>query len=558
MSSSARRRILTALLLVLVGGVSAGIARGEEDPPYALYQLGAPDFTREEADALAKRLKLKVPKALPTAGAPGAAVSSDITLYLDKKQNLRLSYDTDGGRLQLYTDLTDKSLKALSAERSFARANEFLKTNALLPDQEVLSPGEFVVLATQPATLKKGELKTGPKRDVLGTARFQRTLDGLPVFGPSSIVLADVARNGVVGLTRSFRPTLGRSPVEIISAKQASDRFQQEFGAHLQQLYGDNQPQVNVQGPELIYYEQGHQYIQPGYRFFAELTSDAGTRSSFIWVVPAVDKTPEAIENVPPLAQDNIPSEPEEGQVHAATAARRYGMYVVREDYSGWLEDAYYFGRNLRTGNYWYRVGHSERPEVTEVQYLWNRPWFWHAFDSVPDLSASYIGTVDLAIIEGHGAPWQITTLQNNGDIIDLRNIAGYGGNNGRGGQTDYIVWQGCGIIPAPGDPYGGYYAAPNGPFSVWFQIFRGMRGNFGYRTTIHVYNNAGKFFGYYAGVGHDALSAWFISVNGNAYGHANGWNYANAVVLAGQEGATIYDNTRVANPGGLSMWWQY
>ncbi|MFX9038859.1 hypothetical protein ABTN43_19805, partial [Acinetobacter baumannii] len=82
-------------------------------------------------------------------------------------------------------------------------------------------------------------------------------------------------------------------------------------------------------------------------------------------------------------------------------------------------------------------------------------------------------------------APWDITTYKNYGDRIDLTQIAGYGANR-LNGKTAWCIWQSCDVVPVPGDGYGGNFTHGSA-FDVWWTIFKGMRGNFGYRTTMGI-----------------------------------------------------------------------
>jgi hypothetical protein len=186
-------------------------------------------------------------------------------------------------------------------------------------------------------------------------------------------------------------------------------------------------------------------------------------------------------------------------------------------------------------------------------------------------------------LIEGHGAPWKVTTLQDRCSFccdspepkpppappatcttvcteqtcIDLTGIAGYGGAF-TDDLTDYIVWQACSVIPAPGDPYGGSYQSPATVLDVWYSMFKGLRGVYGYRTLMNIYNRVGGPFGKDIGYGFQNLSAWFKETDNNYFRHKNGNNYGSVVIVTGHEADRVYDTTPLKLPSSLTMWWAH
>ena len=240
--------------------------------------------------------------------------------------------------------------------------------------------------------------------------------------------------------------------------------------------------------------------------------------------------------------------------------AIQFGRYLLRDDDAGWLRDAQGFGANIEATNTFARVFLSKPfPPMNDAQFFWNYPWLWEPTGSpATDQSPSFPGSVHIALIEGHGLPWWISTEKNCCDVIDLTQITGFGGYHTPGELTDYVIWQSCSVVPAPGDPYGGNYASPASPFDVWFTIFQGLRGTYGYRSEMNIWNGVGMAFASDIGFGVANLTAWFNECNNNVFHHGNGWNYGSAVLISGQEGDTLYDTCALPPPGSLTIWWQH
>ena len=73
-------------------------------------------------------------------------------------------------------------------------------------------------------------VQIGQAVDVLRTVEFRRQLDGLDVFGPTSILSVDVGAGGVTGGVIDLRPVAPTgTPVQIISRSDATKQFIQQF-----------------------------------------------------------------------------------------------------------------------------------------------------------------------------------------------------------------------------------------------------------------------------------------------------------------------------------------
>ena len=499
------------------------------------------------------------------------------------------------GSVRIFPDLTKPPNPNLPNRRQTLRmVMDFLNgPGGMQGGMRDFSVGEIVTLTEQPAQMGQtpgttgaaiGQLlpavQIGEPMDVLRTVEFVRQLDGLDVLGPTSILSVDIGAEGVAGGAINLRGIGKHGPrMSIISQGDATQQFLAQFPYPV--TMGDDDEGEGASGTiksaaaatgltgrllstQLIYYEQGGRFIQPAYLFNVLLVGPTGARAGLNWLIPAVQDTPEPIINQPvfdlpdPFAPG--PGTPPLPPACVVPDAIQFGRYLLRDDDPGWLRDAQGFGADIEASNTFARAFLSKPfPPTNDAQFFWNYPWLWVPSGVPPtDQSPSFPGSVHIALIEGHGLPWWISTEKNCCDVIDLTQITGFGGYHTPGELTDYVVWQSCSVVPAPGDPYGGNYASPASPFDVWFTIFQGLRGTYGYRSEMNIWNGVGMAFASDIGFGVANLSAWFTECSNNVFHHGNGWNYGSAVLISGQESDTLYDTCALPPPGSLTIWWQH
>lgn len=584
------RRALVCTVTVLAVGFWSAPLRADSDGGgrghrFFLYPLTGPALTPDDASAIAATMGL-VPLTDPASGRAGSA-------FADADGTVRLLFAD--GSVRLFPRLDGAPGAAPNRGQAMKMAERWLISLGLPVKDWGARVRGVITLSNEPATMSPvpgdvggtGPLQVGPKNDVLRTVEFVRTQDGLEVRGPDSVLAVDVGHGGIVGGSLAVAGFAASGiPVAIMSRDAATQEFLREFPYPVQvgddegddgddDAGGDDTPPATAPATgdgtsgrlvrtQLIYYEQGGSYLQPAYMFDVVLTSPLGLHTGMTWLVPAVQGTPEPIVNQPvldlppavePQFSDFIPQ-----PVCEQPSDIKYGRYVLRQDNDGWLVDAQGFGANIAAANTFARVFvNPSLPPVNDYQFYWNYPWLWQPSGSPPtDSSPSFPGSVNVALIEGHGAPWLITTLMNCCDVIYLPSITGFGGYHAPAELTDYVIWQSCDVIPAPGDPYGGAYAAPASPFDVWFHMFQGMRGTYGYHTTMGIWNGVAKAFGADLGWGAQNLAAWFAECNSGVQHHDNGWNYGAVVLVSGHEGDTLYDTCPLPPPGSLTIWWQH
>ena len=526
----------------------------------AVYEL-EPRTGLSLADAMrVSRLMNLVPA--EDRGQESASTSLKSTaVFRDKSGKARLIFREDTGSLELLPELAEVREQARPSQEAIRLAQQWLRQNELWRlEGEELKAGELTTLTRQEFTPKG---KASEPVDALRTVHFIRYLDGLRVYGPTSGLTVDVGEKGVLGVFSTLRPLMKarRVPVEVMSQEEAREEFARRFSSEMHQWSRSNpEYRAELASVDLIYYEQGLRFIQPVYRFMVRVTNTHGTVGNYIRLLAASRQSPELIPSRVHPAQA-APLSPKGRDLRKEVAGGPdpidYGMYVVRNDSSDWVDDAWEFHEGFDSGNFFGRFFFG-LPPTQMTQYYWNYQWLWEAGGGQPDLSQYFVGEVNFAIIEGHGLQWWISTSGNCCDVIDLPKIAGYGGFNGKNGLTDYIVWKSCSVIPAPGDPYGTDYQSPATPFDVWWTIFQGMRGTYGFRTEMWIDDDISQSFAFNVGLGAANLASWFHATDNCKWDHSSGMEYGSAVLVSGHEGDRAYDSAALPRPGSLTIWWQH
>ncbi len=503
-------------------------------------------------------------------------------------------------QLVVLPDLSKAKSEALSLDKAVEMARLFVQKNNLAPREELKSfKPEVSVWSRNDIDKEGGE---GETRDVIRSVRFVRQFDGLEVVGPASMLSINVDEDDVVGASDFLRP-LAKSDLKPVLRPMAEieEEFRKKLSAEISEK---NKPETKISQPKLVYLEQGKNWVQPAYRYDVEFVYPNEQRAADVYFIPAASNSPERIvmemndsqgaptmpkgdgsetpladlpvfktpmtrgttDGLQPMSATSsatsstrnaafISQRPWETTTrsHAqAGAPIKIGLYINRQDNACWLNDANEFMGSLNTFN-WI----TGRPNKERTQYFWNHDWLWHAAGGISDQSANFAGKVNMAMLEGHGAPWIMTTLSNNSDVLHLNKFAGFGGNRAPGQKTNYLVFHSCSLVPVPGSAFGWDYTSGS-PFNVWWGVFKGMRGAYGYHVTMYICDGVGGSFGTKIGLGTPNLAAWLDSTANNRIGHPNGFGYGSAVLVSGRENDRLYDTGNLSNPGGLTMWWNH
>lgn len=525
-------------------GASLASAFGQA-ATYHFYKQGASPFVIDQATSIARNYNL-TPIRSVTGGFSG--------LYAMGDGSVRLGFENGGFHFQ--PDIRGLTAAPLDAPTIQKLGRGFFDKFNLIPRGTAIIPGQSLLWSACDGSVKQGN---GKPRDVLRTQIFNVVLDGMPVVGPRSVLSVTADSQGIVGSEDMLLPAV-QLP-DVVNVKSLS-QIEREFAMQARLHYARGK--YTVSNRRLAYYEQGTGFIQPVFLYDTLFTDTNGNQTGDSIVVPLATNPPEAIQDgcnsnaLPPIHPDSAPTITQANPLEEAFASMGslqapsaiVGQYIVREDDDCWLADAQAFWSTLNFG----RNSTPWHPTITRRDYWWDYPWCWETALGVPDNSPYFVNQDNLVQIEGHGAPWDITTYKNYGDRIDLTQIAGYGANR-LNGKTAWCIWQSCDVVPVPGDGYGGNFTHGSA-FDVWWTIFKGMRGNFGYRTTMGICNGVGSNYGLLCGLGFPMVSSWLNCTASNPQGHPSGWNYGSCVIVSGHEADTFYNNSGVPNPSSLTMWW--
>lgn len=527
---------------VMFGVVSvAGSAAGQTQDLH-FYQLGGTQLNIDQAQVIARQFDLSQGKD-PNGGA--------LPVWLMGDGSVRQSFI--GGVLYMNPDLPNERKKAPELPAVQRYAENFLGDNKLRPDdRSQWQVGEFNPWSRQAAVPDKpgGSIITP-----IVNVRFQRMLEKLPCIGPSSILSVNVDAAGPAGVLASVRPV---SLMEDKVEPKSLDQINAEFLMDLDIVKKLNPGTVQVQSKRLCYFEQGLRFVQPVWQFNVLITGKAGDKTLDEIIVPVALNSPEPVQygnfsGQPPV----IPSSANTRSFTSHINNVRLGEYVVREDADQGicLNVANAFWVNSLFG----AVGIGKM--VSRTQYYWDHQWLWEDALGIPDQSRYYPGAVDFGVVVSHGAPWQFSSLSNYGEWTDLHNMNHFGANSGAGNPdqdyTSYLLYTACSMMPAPGDPYGGTYTSGS-PFDVWWNMFWGMHGVYGFRTTAGKQACVDGFgaFGHAVGAGHPNLAAWLDATS--ALNHGGNNNYGTIVLATGYENDTIYNTTARKKATSLTMWWNH
>lgn len=529
---------MLACMAVFAGFGSLAMAQDE----FHFYKLGESQITMDKAQVVARSLGLKQRSdpdgtPLPIWEAGDGSVRQTLTQ----------------GLLYVSPDLPNSKRAAPKPEVAQRLAQDYLGKYGLVPDDRSQWVPSFNFWTRQ-ASDEKGNLSR-PITPIVGV-KFDRKLDGLPVFGPASALTVDIDAAGVAGGMTSVRPAIQVDDRVLI---KTDDQIK---GEYLQKLA--IQRKLEGGSPRLVervkcYWEEGTDYIQPIWLYKVVFTDEKGGESAVEIPVAIAKNMPAPFQkSVYSGFQPIMPANGGDGDPGGRVSNLRLGEYVVRQDADSDI--------CLNVANAFYSLSSAFAPftghSVTRAQYYWDHQWLWEDALGISDNCKYYAGSVDMAAIVAHASPWQFTCLSNYGETVDLHDMNHFGYNVGGGGNPDqcytsYLLIASCSMIPAPGDPYGGSYTSGS-PFDVWWKMFWGLHGVYGFRTTAGKQAAVDAFasFGLRTGLCHPNVAAWLDSTS--ALSHSSNWNYGSIVIASGRENDIIYDTSARAKANSLTMWWNH
>lgn len=539
---------LAAISSALLGMLTAYSAAAQTSPTPHFYSLGAPHVTLDQAGAVAKSMGLT--QQMDQTGRP-------LPVWAMGDGSVRLTFI--GGRMHLNPDLRGETNAGPTTDVALRFANAFVSQFGLNPDSFQWGTGftGFNRAAGSPTGI--GATIT-PIRGV----RYQRMLDGMKVFGPNSLLTVFVDAKGVVGALAQTKPVTMLS-VPVVQKTPA--QLQSEFMLHLQPyLLGGHTYKLVAQQ---MCYVEGTRYLVPAVRYDVTLFNPGGLSFDGEHIyVPLAINSPEPLTNSlftapsfgfqPIFGTLALPDAESNVEPPAPVGTVKLGEYIIT-DYSdsSWYEDATNYFVNAEVAS----LLHYGFNRVNRTQYFWNQDALWQATSSHGDYSSSFAGRTNFALVRGHGNHWlfQCNIDPSNQQLVDLHKMDHYGANSPSGNpahdNTSYMMFCACSVIPVPGDTFGGYWNS-GGVFDVWWNIFWGLHGAYGYHTE-DAHNDQHDLLGnvgYDMGFGVPNATAWIDETA--AEDHSNGWNYGSLVIPSGREGDCIYDCQALPKATSLTMWW--
>jgi hypothetical protein len=315
--------------------------------------------------------------------------------------------------------------------------------------------------------------------------------------------------------------------------------------------------EVTVNLIEIAYYDANRNFLQPVYRFTAQIHQltmpQTPPRTDDNFVIGYVPFA-KAFEPLPVLGQTSGPQpktaapnrRPPKFREDSRSNDPTVGRYVVRNDDAGWVNDANAFWDSLSstwTGSLF-----------TNSQYYWAEP---RLFTSEKN---SFTNAMNLALIEVHGDWWLYSTLQNCCDLVNINGdipYPGYGPSAG-GSLADWVIHS-CEVVPAPDDT--STWPDP------WWTIFGGLRNVLGYRTIIYISDGAGGPYGTSLGNVAPVVSSWLNDVISlNAYADhptatAHGgvdrpMGRPSTISAYGHDGDSVFSTSSLGRADCLTVWW--
>jgi hypothetical protein len=172
--------------------------------------------------------------------------------------------------------------------------------------------------------------------------------------------------------------------------------------------------------------------------------------------------------------------------------------------------------------------------------------------------SAQFVNSVDIALVEAHGAPWQFATERNCCETVEFSqpDFPAYGA--AAGGNLKHLVMHSCDVLPVKPDLVN--WANP------WKRIFKGLHSVLGYRTAMYINDGAGAAFARNLAAGAPVVPAWFCAVTSlnvyqlgpSAQHRCDGvqpMGRPAAVTACGAGNETAQENAAL-EPDCLDAWW--
>jgi hypothetical protein len=400
------------------------------------------------------------------------------------------------------------------------------------------------------------------EKPVLLYVSLRRRVNNLRVDGPGSRFTVAVSEDGnIQGAVFYWKAQQAHAdkPLATIAGEKVTDAISKQL--ELTHPHGE----VVVKKIELAYFDANKKFLQPVYRYVADLTPASsvskGRTSLLVGYVP-LTSDPELLKEVPTdLAHDAAAAKPpwhNMGPPRFTTTLPKgidpeiaVGRYITHDEHTGWARDSEAFWQELTTA----------APKLfNDTQ---NYPSRRFMLTSRKDY---FVNAVDLALIEAHGSPLTVMSHRDFGEDTRFNAdvpLSGYGMQGG--GRLKHLIVHSCRVIPAPTDQY--YQTDFKLWASYWWDLFNGLSSVVGYRSSMFIDDGAGAAMGRNLARGEAVVPAWFGAVTSlNIYeqdsfamthcASPDLLGRASAIAVCGEgTKATVRDGSS-ARPTCLEAWW--
>jgi hypothetical protein len=516
--------------------------------PMLVMKMGDPvvrteDLLRKMARSLSPNLQFQD---LGQSGARGAYDGKRLVAYLNPKT----------GESRIFPSLeTLKPAQGL-AERAKAVAQKMLSDKTLFPDDGTRA------IALTPIVLN-GTKRSRDKNErpitsqYLSYVKFQRQVNGIPVYGAGTRAMVAVGADDVVhGFSHQWRKAIATD------AKVAPLPVDEIAKSILRQLdtYAKTSD-VRVDKVKVCYHDGGKGVMQPVYRFEATIIATPSTdkrvspANRHVFGYVSIGNSVAALPTLGEM-QGKPPLDPPAKQIQTEKKVPvldgdpLVGRYVVRNDTVEWVNSANEFWSSLHFAETLFG-GHVP---FTDSQYFWAEP---RLFTNEKD---TFINNVHIALNEVHGNWDLFSTRDNSHDIVSLSSIPSSGYGNKSGVTLAYWILHSCEVIPTQTDEATS--------FDIWWKIFKGLHAVVGYRTEMWIDDDVMGPFGFMMGLGAAVVPAWLHEVSSNdsyddgATYHDDNRNMtepmgrASAVVVCGHSDDTANNIGNIGAANCLTEWW--
>jgi hypothetical protein len=240
--------------------------------------------------------------------------SDENTVYFTSKDDVTATFEHDlntgnftfNKGMKKY--LGDSAPRLPDRDAAIKAAEDFLNKNELMPkDKAQLKLVHFGGIRSNSVI----DGKAGPVTDKLVTITYGRVVDGLPVIGPGSKLVANVGEEGeIVGLVHRWRELDAQTKKQVQREEMVSQQEAEEMARRqIQQQYGQ-EISYKILGSGKAYYDNNAKILQPVYSFETEIkVKDEHVQPfTYLCVIPMLKQSPEPLQltAVDPRARELI------------------------------------------------------------------------------------------------------------------------------------------------------------------------------------------------------------------------------------------------------------